>query len=82
MASMNYFNSSRNNITYILNGTWKEASNNLRLAPLLGVTPMQRMKNSEKLTPIYLVFSTGLYKRDPCITLTCIETKSSTFHGM
>jgi hypothetical protein len=34
----------------------------LLLLPPLDVAPMQWMKNSEKLTPIYMVCITGLYK--------------------
>jgi hypothetical protein len=60
MASMNYFNSSRKNIAYILNGTWKSVITSDWYL-LLGVAPMQRMKNSEKLTHMYMVFSTGQY---------------------
>jgi hypothetical protein len=39
----------------------------LRLAPPLSVAPMQWMKNSEKLTTIYMVCITGLHKE------TCIQ---------
>jgi hypothetical protein len=77
---MNYFNSSRKNITYILNGTWKSVITSDWLLCL--VWPRC---NEWKIQKSWHPFTWHFYramKRDPCITLTCNEIKSSAFRGL